>query len=274
MIDQPSIRSTEESSLSRTPVTSGIVELSQPRDVAMESEWFELNHPGHFWMRWRLAVLRKYFSDVVATAERLIEIGSGNNVFRVQVEHAFDKMVDGCDLDAEAVSQGQPGRGQRFIYDVFEHSEEMEGKYDLAFLMDVLEHIDDDVEFLRSTARCLVPGGKLILNVPALNLLYGRYDEAQGHVRRYSIASLTKAAESAGLQVERSRYWGTTLVPVALLRKLVLCPIADPKRVMRYGFAERGGLMNACFAGMMKLELNLMPRFPLGTSVMMLIRKK
>ena len=52
----------------------------------------------------------------------------------------------------------------------------------------------------------LAPGGRLLIYVPAFNLLYSANDERVGHVRRYRRAGLVELVRNAGFQVERASY--------------------------------------------------------------------
>jgi SAM-dependent methyltransferase len=74
---------------------------------------------------------------------------------------------------------------------------------DTAICFNVLEHIADDVAALRSISRILVPGGRLLLIVPALPAIYGTIDVMVGHYRRYLPESLRAALERAGYRIER-----------------------------------------------------------------------
>lgn len=74
---------------------------------------------------------------------------------------------------------------------------------DTAICFNVLEHIADDVAALRSISRILVPGGRLLLIVPALPAIYGTIDVMVGHYRRYLPNSLRAALERADYQIER-----------------------------------------------------------------------
>ena len=66
----------------------------------------------------------------------------------------------------------------------------------------VLEHIPDDVDALRTFARLLRPGGRIVLVVPAFPSAMSRFDRQIGHQRRYRRRTLRAVAEAAGLQVE------------------------------------------------------------------------
>ena len=69
---------------------------------------------------------------------------------------------------------------------------------DCAIALDVMEHFQDDVEFVRKVKARLKPGGKAILKVPAQSNLYGEMDKASGHFRRYDEDSLRALMEREG----------------------------------------------------------------------------
>ena len=54
-------------------------------------------------------------------------------------------------------------------------------KFDMVVMLDVLEHIEDDVEMMKSLADHLIPGGHLVLKVPGISKLYNSMDAAVGH---------------------------------------------------------------------------------------------
>ncbi len=73
---------------------------------------------------------------------------------------------------------------------------------DSVIAINVLEHIEDDAEALRSLAKLVVPGGTIVLWVPGYQQLYGEFDRRVGHVRRYTPSTVSDAVLRAGLQVE------------------------------------------------------------------------
>ena len=91
----------------------------------------------------------------------------------------------------------------------------------MVVLFDVLEHIPDTQPFLSSVIRHQL-NGFLLINVPALQTLYSKYDETVGHVRRYNKKTLLAEFSRFNIEVQDLCYWGMTMVPVLALRKLVL----------------------------------------------------
>jgi SAM-dependent methyltransferase len=66
----------------------------------------------------------------------------------------------------------------------------------------VLEHIPDHVGVLRAAHRLVVPGGAVVMFVPAFPFAMSELDRALGHVRRYTRRTLRAAYDEAGLPVE------------------------------------------------------------------------
>lgn len=96
-----------------------------------------------------------------------------------------------------------------------------DGTFDFVFALEVLEHIEDDVEAMREIRRILKPDGFLVATVPAFMSLWGYHDEKYGHVRRYTKSELTGKGRQAGFEVQRSTYYKCSFfLPLWLMRTL------------------------------------------------------
>jgi len=73
---------------------------------------------------------------------------------------------------------------------------------DTILVLNVLEHISDDSHALREMASLLVPGGRIILQLPAHRLLYGSLDRNLDHFRRYTRKDITRKLSANGLKSE------------------------------------------------------------------------
>lgn len=82
-----------------------------------------------------------------------------------------------------------------------------ENSFDCVVMVNVLEHIERDLEELMRIEKLLVPGGHLLLFVPAIPWLYGSLDREFGHWRRYEKSQLSVLVERAGLEVVRVTYF-------------------------------------------------------------------
>ena len=91
--------------------------------------------------------------------------------------------------------------------------------YDAMVLLNVLEHIENDIAATKHIARMLKPGGVAVIEVPAGPELFDDYDRQLQHFRRYTLPGLCKMIEGAGLKVERRNYLGALIYPAFYLAK-------------------------------------------------------
>jgi SAM-dependent methyltransferase len=146
---------------------------------------------------------------------------------------------------------------------------------------DVVEHIKDDVAFLRGIRGALVPGGRFFCTVPAFTALWSGADDHAGHFRRYSRKTLVRAFEDAGFEVEFATYFFMWLaLPIFLLRvvparlgirdKTDFGSIEAARAAHRYP-AALSGIVNATQAWELRRIIARRP-VPFGTSLLCVAR--
>ncbi len=148
---------------------------------------------------------------------------------------------------------------------VYKTSQEaLANSYDLIGLFDVLEHIEDDVEFLKDLKKSLTSNGSIVLTVPAYSWLWGPLDVASHHHRRYTRTMLRKTLTEAGYQIRYISYWNMFLFPIAALVRLL-------GSAGEQGLALRG-VLNHLLVGLIHIERLLMRvcSLPFGLSVVTL----
>jgi len=243
-----------------------ITYLSVPAEVSMGNRWFEIASVDHFWIRRRFEVLQRLAGDLIANARYIAEIGCGSGLLQLQIEDAYGRVVTGFDLNEFALKQNLSRVSPVCCYDIYQKDSALQGRFDLVFLFDVLEHISDEDSFLKALMFHLAPNGKLLLNVPAGEWAYSAYDEAAGHVRRYAINNLRDAARRSSLEVTAWTYWGLPLVPTLMIRKIWLMGNHDQDKILSAGFDSRTSTINH-FMGMLS-KCEPIPQTFLGTSLM------
>jgi SAM-dependent methyltransferase len=81
-----------------------------------------------------------------------------------------------------------------------------DASFDFIYSLNVLEHIDDDRAAAATWVRKLKPGGRMLIYVPAFQVLFSSLDRLVEHKRRYRRGSLADVMQHAGLRVGRVRY--------------------------------------------------------------------
>ena len=173
----------------------------------------------------------RYLQSLVAThagdARRIIDFGAGNGMFAIPCAAAgFDVTAVEPDdrLRASVVAAG--------IAAVPDAAALPNDSFEYAYTLNVLEHIDADVDALRTLSAKLVPGGRLLVYVPAFPVLFTSMDAKVGHVRRYTRATLRTALAAAGFEIRTLRYADSLGFPASLLFKAFDNGRGDVNRAM------------------------------------------
>jgi len=164
----------------------------------------------------RMSEAKNYFAwqgRLVAPelGRRIVEVGCGVGNFTEFV--LGREAVLAVDIDAECIERVR-GRyaGEENLRAVVCDAESGEFstlasfQADSCVCLNVLEHMRDDRKALSNIASILVPGGAIVLLVPAFARLYGPIDKNLGHYRRYSLRSLRELSAATGLRVKASYY--------------------------------------------------------------------
>jgi SAM-dependent methyltransferase len=151
-----------------------------------------------------------------------------------------------------------------------------ENSFDFVLSLDVLSAIGlDDSRAVHEAHRVLRPGGRLILNVAALESLRGAHDDAVDVDRRYTRRQLQGLLDGAHFRVERLSYWNATFTPpIALIRWLSRAR-SRQNEPPRSDFRAVPPLLNSVLRRVAALELNASRHvsLPFGTSLFAVARK-
>ncbi len=141
----------------------------------------------------------------------------------------------------------------------------------LVAALDVLEHIEDDVNALREFWRVLIGGGVLVLTVPAFKWLWSGHDIALRHFRRYARAEIERKLVAVGFEIEKLSFAICPLLPfVFLFRKLQL--IAQIGARKHTAFIRLPRLLNELLIGMLGLEARLIKHIELPFGISLICR--
>jgi 2-polyprenyl-3-methyl-5-hydroxy-6-metoxy-1,4-benzoquinol methylase len=165
--------------------------------------------------------------------KRVLEVGSGIGTMSRPLADVADLVIGiepnaNCVTRCEAVMRDQPRFSLRVCHlEECDRDELLSHRLDTIVCVNVLEHIEDDAGALRTFKDVLVPGGRALIFVPAVQAAYGPLDAELGHHRRYSKPSLARASHIRKARVHsltQVKIFDALVAPWALPIEHVVAP--------------------------------------------------
>jgi len=170
-----------------------------------------------FWFQHRNDVIVELATSISAT-EKFYDVGGGNGCVSMALQRAGVDVVL-VEPNQEAVDRASDCGVQRLIPSRLEET----GLEDLKAvgLFDVIEHIEQDSEYLRMVHERLAPGGVLYLTVPAHQWLWSADDVHAGHFRRYTARLLATKLRAVGYRLTYCGYLFSFLIAPIFVRRTI-----------------------------------------------------
>jgi len=205
----------------------------------------------HWYYRAKLAALHHMIS--APDPASILDVGAGLGFFSrslLQSTNAKSAMcVDsGYSEDRDDVSAGKPLLFRRSVD---------QSDADLVLLMDVIEHVEDDIGLVREYADKVVPGTRFIITVPAFMWLWSSHDVFLEHVRRYTLSGIEHVIRAGGLTVECGCYFYAFLFPLVALSRGVERLKQRDQHEARSQMQEFAPALNAIFWSVCRAELSI-----------------
>lgn len=176
----------------------------------------------HWWFAARRAIVARAITDLAAPPQggRILEVGCGTGS-NLAVLQRFGR-VDAIEPDAPARALASRRAGIAVQGGLLPDGVTLDdGAYDLVVLLDVLEHIPDDLGTLRFLSGKLAPGGRLLLTVPAMPWLWSAHDVAHHHQRRYTARALSRTLADGGFRLRHISHFNSALMPAIVAARAV-----------------------------------------------------
>jgi SAM-dependent methyltransferase len=228
----------------------------------------------HWWFRAKRALVAEVAAGLADEARTgpLVDVGCGTGAL-VQEQRAHRPAI-GFELDETALGLAAARLGPGAIAQATADAVPVRsGAADLVTALDVVEHLDDDVDAFRELAR-VAGDGLVVVTVPAYRWAWSEHDVRLGHRRRYTRPTLRAAAEAAGLEVVRCTHFHSWLtLPALLLRR-------TPLRLLLKGSAEEasyvGPAVNRLLSAVTRGERRLLRwmDLPFGLSILLVARSR
>lgn len=240
-------------------------------DKALYKLFYEIEDT-HWWFVATRTYAISLFTKYCRTDQlKILDAGCGTGG-TMQVLKNYGE-VHGIDIEQEAIGYCRK-RGLQNVQRgsvtamPYKHS-----TFDVVMALDVIEHIEDDIQALSEIARVLVPSGILIALVPAFQWLWSSHDTLNHHYHRYTKDEIIRRMEQAGFMVLQAHYFGfSTFLPLFVKSLLERINFASP----RFNVAKPlPSIVNKILLKIYQADLVVSERFPLpcGTSILIVARK-
>lgn len=140
-------------------------------------------------------------SSIENDDKNLLDFGAGNGTF-AKILRDQDFKIECVEQDQELIEALQ--REKFVVHDSLVQIDASSRTF--VYSLNVLEHIVDDQQVANELIRRLVPGGILVIYVPAFRILWSSMDDAVGHCRRYTKKTLLALFTSEELEIQKLNY--------------------------------------------------------------------
>lgn len=205
----------------------------------------------HWYYRTKAAALKRLLG--AEAPNKILDVGAASGFFTRRLLRETSALAACCVdksyvADADEVSSGKRLRFRRTI---------TETTADVVLLMDVLEHVDDDVGLLKSYVDLAPKGARFVISVPAFRFLWSGHDVFLEHKRRYSLGHLKSVVAKAGLKVEIGCYYFGLVFPLAAGLRL-LGNLAKASKPAKSQLTVHNPITNVVLTALCASELPLM----------------
>ncbi|MDB5491664.1 MAG: putative SAM-dependent methyltransferase [Micavibrio sp.] len=158
--------------------------------------------------------------------KNLLDVGAGSGIFSRQLldQGIAERAVCVDPNYAEEKAETHNGKEIAFV-------RQDKGPYNLVLMMDVLEHVPDDVALLKEYGDQMPKGGHVLITVPAFQFLWSGHDVFLEHYRRYTAKMVEDIVKAAGLEVVKTRYFFGLLFPLVCAIRFVKTKLLNQGKI-------------------------------------------
>jgi hypothetical protein len=204
-----------------------------------EEQFQAIYPPGienHYWTLGRNLIIARILRKHGLANKKILEIGCGRGIV---VEFLRQRGFDCSGVELAPITI--PKEIKSYVWSGLDYvhlAPEFAQTVEVAMLLDIIEHVADDVDFVQRVKNSFPNLKYLLITVPARQELWSNYDEFNGHFRRYDVVDLGEVIKKAGLIVRSCSYLFHTLYVSARLllssRKKRNTRIKAPLGFMKY----------------------------------------
>ena len=230
---------------------------------------------SHWWFVGRRAILDSFLTGIAEKLHtphstlRILDVGCGTGANIGMLSHYGD--AEGVDVSDDALEfcRKKGLKAQKGLAETLPYADET---FDLTTALDVVEHLDDDIEGLKEMYRVTKSGGYSLIFVPAFMWLWGVQDDISNHRIRYTKPQIVERLKTAGYEIERATYanW-TFFAPILAGRTIMKLTGIKPESENNITVSALNGVFGKLFGSERFWLRNF--NFPFGVSIVVVAKK-
>jgi len=227
----------------------------------------------HWWFKARRNILATIIKKFCPQSKDILEIGAGTgaNIEMLQKFGHLTAIEPNSYARSEITKKFQ--KNITILDGKLPDDLNLDKKFDLICLFDVLEHVKEDLKSLESLKQHLKPNGKLIVTIPAFQFLFSQHDTNLHHFRRYNKTQIEELLTKSNYKIEFTSYFNFLLFPLALISRILLkifpskkTQDGQPPKIINYFWYQ--------IFNFEKFLLKSKIRFPFGLSIITIATHK
>ena len=217
----------------------------------------------------------------LGSKSELLDVGAGDLFFSEKIHG-----MTGVRIDAVDSAFDEEGPRNAAIQKIKYLDQVLHKRYDAICALDVLEHVENDHEFLNLLLVLLKPKSSLMITVPAFQFLFSQHDHNLRHFRRYRLSQVESLIDSPEkYEIRESFYFFHALFFARIFEKTLQLfsskeklATKEFKSINHWHFTEHHALTRSLggFLGMDAFLCRLLGKMHIkipGLSLCMVIRK-
>lgn len=219
-----------------------------------------------WWMNGRISIVLNLLKKIHKDDDRIVDVGSGPGIIADTIKSLGYNIstIDNSPTSLKILKS----KGLNPIEGALPNLK-ISDKFDIALLLDVLEHVEDDHKSLDTLYELLNNNGYIIITVPAFMFLWTPKDVDLGHYRRYTKKTLKEVIGKTKFKIEYLSYYNFFLFLPALIYA-----IKNKNKTKSSRYSDK---RDKLFTPIFKFERHFISRgikFPFGVSLICVLKKE